>query len=390
MKITTDTGLHHEILAKVLVGSHSYGTNIEGSDIDYKGVFVQDPKDVYLNGYKELITINKDEIYYELGRFLKLCSTGDPIALEVLFASEDSIEYMNPIYKDILSIKEVFLTKNLRHSFANYALKQIRKADGLDKKMNWEKENTTRRSVEDMCSVYIFENSLNNKSLWRLFLTSIKKLFTPEKFKSSSIKLTDWCNQNTKYGKRSLENCGLAKLDKFRDCYLFFYKANSSYRGITSGVNANDVTLSVVDKGDVPIGILFFNRDSYSVACKKWRDYEKWLENRNTLRYVEVEGHGQQIDGKNILHCVRIIETAMEIPTDKTINIKRKNADFLIEIRKGKHDLETLLAKCEEDILSINDVFLKSDLPNKFEKVEFINNLVISIKNQFFDKYNSH
>ena len=371
------------------MGSHSYGTNIESSDVDYKGIFIQNPKDVYLYGYKELLIINKDETYYELGRFLKLCSTGDPIALEVLFAPQDCIEYMNPVYNDILSIKEMFLTKNLRHSFANYALKQIKKADGLDKKMNWEKEKIERKSVEDMCSVYLFEDSLSSKSLWQLYLTRLKELWNDERtFNSSAIKLVDWLN-NRKYGKRSLENCGLVKLDKFRDCYLFFYKpdAKPSYRGITSGSNANDVILSVIEKGDVPIGILFFNKDAYSVSCKKWNEYEKWLENRNTARYVEVEGHGQQIDGKNILHCVRIIETAMEIPVDKTINIKRKNAEFLIEIRKGKHNLETLLNKCEEDIKLINDTFINSDLPDKFEKGDFINHLVLSIKNQFFHQY---
>ncbi len=49
----------HEVIFKALIGSHAYGTNVEGSDYDYKGVYIQDPKDVYVNGYKEQLDISK-------------------------------------------------------------------------------------------------------------------------------------------------------------------------------------------------------------------------------------------------------------------------------------------------------------------------------------------
>jgi len=74
----------HIILFKTIVGSQSYGTNVEGSDIDYKGVFIQDPYDKYMNGYRDELTVNKDEKYFELEKFLLACSTGNPTLLELL------------------------------------------------------------------------------------------------------------------------------------------------------------------------------------------------------------------------------------------------------------------------------------------------------------------
>ena len=92
----------HKILFKTLVGSHSYGTNIESSDFDYKGVFIQDIKDAYINGYKEEIQISKDEIYFELGKFISYCSNGNATYLELLYAPENCIQYIDDSFKEII------------------------------------------------------------------------------------------------------------------------------------------------------------------------------------------------------------------------------------------------------------------------------------------------
>jgi predicted nucleotidyltransferase len=374
----------HEILFKTLVGSHSYGTNIEGSDHDYKGVFIQDPKDKYLNGYKDELEVHKDEKYFEIEKFLIACSTGNPTQLELLYAPKECIEYISPLFKkEVMSIRDLFLTKTLRHSFASYATEQIRKAKGLDKKMNWEGKRITRRTVEDMCTIYPLNE---NKSIFQHYLKSLKEMIKGdvEMFQSSAMPLAYFLEKN----KMSAKHCGLVKIDHFRDCYLLFNDPKDlKYRGITSGTNANDISLSVVSKDARPDGILFFHKDAYSIHCKEWNEYEKWLEERNTQRYVDIEGHNQKIDGKNILHCVRLIETAMEIPLLKTINVKRENKDFLIEIRKGKHDLQKLLDKCEISLKELNDAFIKSDLPDRFENKELITNLINSIREDYFNNY---
>ena len=381
----------HEILFKTIIGSQAYGTNIEGSDIDHKGVFIQDPYDKYINGYKDEIKVSKDEVYYEFEKFLSLCSTGNPTVLELLYSPEHCIVHITDIFKQILEIKELFLTKNLRHSFANYAYQQIKKSDGLDKMMNWEKNRTIRKSVVDMCRIYPLEEK---KGLKDTLLSLTKK---PKSFITQAISVGEWCNMyNDTIGYRDHTYCGLVKIEHFRDCYLMFYRGENDsqkygkYNGISSDhryllKTANDVCLSEVGKYETPIGILFFHKDAYSTHCKDYKKYQEWLEKRNTNRYVEVEGHNQRIDGKNILHCVRIVETAMEIASQKTINIFRPNREYLIDIRKGKYDLATLQEKAEENILKMKSLFEESDLPDEFEHNELINNFITETRKNYFN-----
>ena len=356
----------HEIIFQTIVGSQSYGTAIEGSDVDRKGVYIQDPQDVYVNGYKEQLEITKDETYYEIGRFLSLLQTGNPTMLELLYAPKDCIEYCSPIFQKVIDSRDIFITKALRFSFGGYAIEQIKKAGGLQKKMNWEKEKIERKAVEDMCYVYQ--------------LPQESTVFHIE-YKSSAIPLNRWLADNgCEKGK-----CGLVKLEHFRDCYLLFY-GDAPFFGISSGENANDVCISIVPKQFSPLAMLFFNRDAYSIHCKEYREYTAWLEKRNTQRYVDIKGHGQKIDGKNILHCVRLIETAMEIPASKAINVRRPNAEYLIGIRKGKYDLKTLLTKCEADIQSLDSLFVNSDLPEKVDK-NAVDKLIKQIKTDYYGSY---
>ena len=348
----------HKILFKTITGSHAFGTNIDTSDEDIKGIFLQNPEDIYVNGYKEELRIDKDEMYWELEKFLLLCSNGNPNALEILYCPENCILYMDNIFLKIIEIRQIFLTKNLRHGYANYAYNQIKKSDGLDKMMNWEKDKTIRKSVIDMCYIYEFKNTFHKKA----------------------TKIIEWFNSN----KLSIEHSGLVKIEHFKDCYLLFYNDKMKYKGIISSEDANDVCVSEINLNDRPIGILFFHKDAYSTHCKDYRNYQDWLAKRNTQRYIDVANHGQMIDGKNILHCVRIIETAMEIPVDKTINVYRKNKDYLIDIRRGKYDLITLQNKAEEDIKKMDELFKNSDLPEKFEYKDLIKDLIKKIKIKFF------
>ncbi len=349
----------NRVIFKALVGSHSYGTNIEGSDEDFKGVFIQDLKDIAEDGYKEQIDIGKDEVYYELRRFLELCATGNPTMLELLYTPDSCIVYKDPLFDKVLAQRKSFLSKSCRHSFGGYAISQIKKAGGLDKKMNWEKDRIVRKGVEDFCYVY--------------------GLLHFGHYKSEAITLAQFL-KDTEY---SPGDCGLVKIEHMRDCYLLFcddlswlQKTGKRFDSVTKthgfkGIateGANDVCVSEVPPYVNPRGILYFNRDAYSIHCREYSQYESWLQARNTQRYVDVEGHGQQIDGKNLLHCVRLIETGIEIAQQGTINVRRPNAEHLIEIRKGKRNLEDILKKCETDLEKLDEEFIKCNLPDKIEE----------------------
>lgn len=340
----------HQIIFKTMVGSQAYGTSTPKSDQDFKGVYVQNQDDLLTFNYVEQFEVSKDECYYEIRRFLQLLATANPTVLEMLFMPENCVLEKSPVYDLVIAERHKFLTKKCLHSFGGYAIAQIKKAKGLDKKMNWEKSKVVRKAPIDFC--YAFDNG---------------KTMSLEKYLDKHE-----LNQT---------HCGLVKLDHFRDCYALYHKTEEGfYRGIISEAG-NDVRLSSVPKGEVPQTMIFYNKDGYSMHCKDYKEYEEWLANRNTQRYVDISGHNQQIDGKNLLHCRRLLDMAIEIATEKTIKVQRPNADYLLKIRRGEVDLETIIAEAEKDIEKLDELYAKSDLPDDVDR-EFVNDLLLKIRKQ--------
>jgi predicted nucleotidyltransferase len=176
----------------VIRGSHAYGTNIETSDTDYAGVFIQSMDDILGNKYKEQINDStNDTVIYEVRRFLELLSSNNPTVMELLNTPEDCIIYKDPVFDLILNDKEKFITKICAKSFGGYAKQQISKAKGQDKKQNWEKDKVTRKEVLDF--VYVIEGG-------------------------KSIPWKEWNN-----GRYEEKFIGVVNIPNARDVYSLFY-----------------------------------------------------------------------------------------------------------------------------------------------------------------------
>ena len=365
----------------VIRGSHAYGTNVETSDTDYAGVYIQSMDDVLGNSYKEQINDdNNDIVIYELRRFLELISINNPNILELLNTPEDCVIYKDPVFDLILENRDKFITKQCANSFAGYAHSQITKARGQNKKQNWEKEKITRKNPLDFCYLHKGEYS---------------------------IPLKDYLDNN----KLDQKFCGLSNVPHSRDTYALFYDRMSDYRfnenrpkwerflnnllnrveplgfkGIAFE-DSNDIRLSSIPKG-LPnsyfIGHISYNKDGYSQHCKDYNSYQTWLKERNEARWVDVKSHGQKVDGKNMMHCVRLSNMAREIAEGKGINVRRSDVDYLLSIRRGEIDLNSLINKVESDIKEIKELFNKSDLPESVDK-DFINDLIIKIRKKTYN-----
>lgn len=333
--------MKYKLIYKCIVGSQAYGTNVEGSDVDIKGVYIQDPKEILAFGYKPQFEVNKDEVYYEVRRFIELLGSANPTVLEMLYSPEDCILGIEPEFQLILDQRDKFLTKGCRNSFGGYAVQQIKKARGLNKKMNWEKSKVERKTPIDFCYV-----------LWD----------------GGSIPLKTFLDGHNK----KAENCGLVAVDHAKDMYALYYDPTGTqgFRGIDVE-QGNSIRLSSIPRGWQFSCWMSYNKDGYTTHCKDYKEYETWLKERNTQRYVDLEEHGQQIDGKNMLHCRRLLDVAMEIPLANTVNVRRENAEYLKSIRKGKVDLEEILTKAEEDLklmdLAYQNCSLPDNLPEGFQ-----------------------
>jgi len=161
------------------------------------------------------------------------------------------------------------------------------------------------------------------------------------------------------------------------------------YKGLVKtgeGANvaeSNQLRLSSIPKGETPICNIIYNKDSYSTHCKDYKEYEEWLANRNEQRYVDTQEHGQKIDGKNMMHCMRLIRMSKEIGRGEGIIVRRPDAKELLAIRRGEVDLDALIDTAEAEIKEMDRIFDESDLPKGINP-ELVNDLLIKIRREFY------
>jgi uncharacterized protein len=335
-----------KLLFRALRGSQAYGTATKESDNDYVGLYQQSHRELLGFGYKQQIDINKDEVHYEIKRFLELAETANPMILETLYLPTDCIEIQDPILNTLFENRDKFLTKKCKNSFVGYVISQLKKARGLNKKANWEADKVEVRKLPiDFC--YVVLDGTNR-------IENIKQGVYP---------LKDWLTKMDMEEK----HVSLNKLNHTREGYQLYYNVLEETRGIC----AEDSTKLRTNSTPVdlePYATVLYNADSYTQHCKEFESYQKWLTERNENRYVNQKNHEQVYDSKNMMHVRRLLDVAEEIATGQGLNVKRPNREYLLSIRCGEVNLEDILAKAEDDIIRVQELFDTSDLPDDVDK----------------------
>ena len=122
-----NSDLQH-VIYLVLSGSRAYGTSIDNSDYDLRGVCLEQPKYLYgLDGFEQFEDLPSDTVIYGLKKFASLLAKSNPNTLELLGVEEESIVLMTEQGKMIRDNAELFLSKRIINTFGNYALAQLRR-----------------------------------------------------------------------------------------------------------------------------------------------------------------------------------------------------------------------------------------------------------------------
>ena len=342
----------NHIIFESVTGSKAYGTNLATSDTDIKGIFIA-PKEVFygVNKIEQVSDAKNDITYYEVGRFVELASKSNPKILEMFAMPRECIQHQHPIFERF-KMKDV-LSKQCRFTFAGYAMAQIKKAHGLNKKIV-NPMSEKRKSVLDFC--YIVEGH-------------------------GSISLSKWLKEND----IKQEECGLVKISNMRDLYALFYDKNEKlgYKGILLNPTANQVSLSSIPKGEEKVAILSFNKDGYSAYCKTYREYFDWVKKRNPHRYENTIEHGKNYDAKNMMHTFRLLDMAYEIATEGMIRVRRPNRDFLLKVRSGAFEYDELLKRAEDRLAEVDAVFDNCNLPDKPNRTA-LNQALIEVRSEWY------
>lgn len=83
-------------------------------------------------------------------------------------------------------------------------------------------------------------------------------------------------------------------------------------------------------------------------------------------------------DTKNAAHCIRILKMGIEFLTDGRLQVQRKDAGYLLEIKRGGWSLEAVKLEAERLFISAETAFINSKLPFLPDK-EKINKLCINM-----------
>lgn len=389
-------------------GSQLYNLALDNnkSDIDIGGVFIS-PIDTILGLPKfrqDQVSDDKhDTTYYEIGRWLELLFQSNPNALESLYIPKDKIiGDVHPAIQLVIDCRDKFLTKKCFAPFYGYAVQQIKRARGLNKKIV--NPVYERKSVLDFC--YTFKNQ-------------------------GSTKIEDWLKN---YGLKQ-EYCGLVCVANMRDMHGVYYdwgahkqfliETNASdaqklnlvytgeklnawdkssnpwttwnnihpllgYKGIikkenkeTNTKESNEVRLSSVEKNVLPICYLSYNKDGYVKHCKDYREYKEWEHNRNPVRYES--NLNKNYDAKNVFHTIRLMHMAYEIATNQGFNVVRTwDRDFLMKVRQHQFEYDYIIDYVEDFKVKMEEAMAKSTLPEEIDE-NFVNDLLIDIRRLCLD-----
>ena len=126
--LRTNERLGDRIMLLGLGGSYAYGTNNEGSDIDFRGVTLQLPSDLIgMTEFEQFEDDKTDTVIYGFNKLVKLLLECNPNTCEMLGLDEDQYLIKSELGQELIDNSRLFLSKRAIKSFGGYADSQLRR-----------------------------------------------------------------------------------------------------------------------------------------------------------------------------------------------------------------------------------------------------------------------
>lgn len=334
----------HPDVAKVLLltlsGSHAYGTNMEGSDVDIRGVFVA-KENVIRTPFKTVTELNiegeEDGKVYELSTFMTLFKEMNPNIIELGFTDEESTLYEHEAWFGIKENLHKLVNSNVAFRFSGYAMAQLKRIKGHNKHINnpQPKEMPTQFDYMRIVQSYLQSDPV------------LKHEDFIRKLKNAN----DFCIL-VPYGG---DIYGV--VPAYLETEPMFNPDGSiralEYEKISDGV-----------KKTAPLFIVKYLREEHNLAKEKHRNYWTWVENRNAKRHELEVKYG--FDTKHAMHLVRLLRMGEEILRTGKVIVKRHDAKELLAIRNGSKTYEELVEWAEEKDKEIRgELYKNTKLPKR-------------------------
>jgi predicted nucleotidyltransferase len=306
--------LKDSVILATRAGSHAYGTNIEGSDEDYRGVAVA-PREYYLGFVKTFEQAEQhapyDSVIYELRKFMRLAADCNPSILELLFVDQSDVIYETPAGWLLRLNAQAFLSKKAQYTFTGYAISQLGR---IKRHYAWLKNPP--KAAPKRSDYGLPESTLVPADQRMAAEAAIHK------------KIQTWMPD-------------LEPLDPATRILV----TDRMQKALVDMKLATDTDVWRAAARDIGVSDSFLHllgmERAYNGAKNEWASYQNWKATRNPARAALEEKYGY--DTKHGMHLVRLMRMGYEIMTEGKVIVKRPDAKELLEIRAGAWSYEQLL-----------------------------------------------
>lgn len=223
--------LGDNIILLGLGGSHAYGTNVEGSDVDIRGVATLRPAEILTNqNFEQVEDKVTDTVVYGFNKMISLLSNANPNVIELLGLRPDQYLYLNEIGQSLINNADMFLSKRVANSFGGYAYSQLRRLDNLSNRTvsQSEQEEHILHSIENAkytfpSKYFEFENdqiilyvdaAIQEDFDTEIFMDVNLRHYPLRDYKSMWAEMNNIVKEYSKIGKRNLNAIEHDKLGK--------------------------------------------------------------------------------------------------------------------------------------------------------------------------------
>ena len=107
-----DERLGDRIFLLTLGGSHAYGMDQEGSDLDVRGIALNPKEDILLGtDFDQVVDVETDTTVYSFQKMIQLLTSNNPNTIEILGCKPEHYLHLTEIGRELLEHRKMFLSK---------------------------------------------------------------------------------------------------------------------------------------------------------------------------------------------------------------------------------------------------------------------------------------
>lgn len=148
--------LNSNIVLLTLGGSHSYGTNVEGSDLDIRGVALNKPQELLgMSNFEQFQNRETDTTIYSFNKVVKLLLNTNPNIVEMFGCKKEHYLILTDTGQLLKDNIDLFISQKAINSFGGYANQQLRRLQNALARDNYpqsEKEQHILNSIKNQMS----------------------------------------------------------------------------------------------------------------------------------------------------------------------------------------------------------------------------------------------